>query len=58
MKTAIIALVVALASGFAYARHESWRADHQHSAQELQHSGGTDKNGCHTNHKTGDHHCH
>jgi len=22
------------------------------------HSGGTDKNGCHTDHKTGDYHCH
>ncbi|MEK0334890.1 YHYH domain-containing protein [Pseudomonas sp. 5FOS] len=22
------------------------------------HSGGTDARGCHTNHKTGDHHCH
>ncbi|ASP84778.1 hypothetical protein CDO26_09330 [Sinorhizobium meliloti] len=22
------------------------------------HSGGTDKNGCHTNHKTGGYHCH
>jgi len=23
-----------------------------------EHSGGTDKYGCHTNHKTGDYHCH
>ena len=23
-----------------------------------QHSGGTDANGCHTNHSTGDYHCH
>lgn len=22
------------------------------------HSGGTDKNGCHRDHKTGDYHCH
>lgn len=22
------------------------------------HSGGTDQNGCHTNHKTGEYHCH
>ncbi|WP_157626474.1 YHYH domain-containing protein [Rhizobium leguminosarum] len=22
------------------------------------HGGGLDRNGCHTNHKTGDHHCH
>ncbi|MDZ7918493.1 YHYH domain-containing protein [Rhodoferax sp.] len=22
------------------------------------HSGGTDSNGCHTNHKTGERHCH
>jgi len=22
------------------------------------HSGGTDENGCHTNHKTGGYHCH
>ncbi|WP_183610877.1 MULTISPECIES: YHYH domain-containing protein [Rhizobium] len=22
------------------------------------HGGGLDKNGCHTNHKTGDYHCH
>lgn len=24
----------------------------------IAHSGGTDANGCHTNHKTGDYHCH
>lgn len=24
----------------------------------LAHSGGTDKNGCHVNRKTGDYHCH
>jgi hypothetical protein len=24
----------------------------------LAHSGGTDANGCHYNHKTGDYHCH
>ncbi len=24
----------------------------------MAHSGGTDKNGCHYNHKTGDYHCH
>ncbi|TAW32060.1 YHYH domain-containing protein [Rhizobium leguminosarum] len=24
----------------------------------LAHGGGLDKNGCHTNHKTGDYHCH
>lgn len=24
----------------------------------LAHSGGTDANGCHRNHKTGDYHCH
>ncbi|NKC22097.1 YHYH domain-containing protein [Ochrobactrum oryzae] len=24
----------------------------------LAHSGGTDANGCHTNHKTGGYHCH
>ncbi|RYD84420.1 MAG: YHYH domain-containing protein [Verrucomicrobiaceae bacterium] len=23
-----------------------------------EHSGGTDSRGCHTNHKTGDYHCH
>ncbi|MUK32119.1 YHYH domain-containing protein [Aliivibrio fischeri] len=24
----------------------------------IAHSGGTDSNGCHTNHKTGEYHCH
>ncbi|MDR1842300.1 MAG: YHYH domain-containing protein [Citrobacter amalonaticus] len=28
------------------------------SAATFAHSGGTDSNGCHTNRKTGDHHCH
>lgn len=31
----------------------------QRSVQKpLGHSGGTDSSGCHTNHKTGDYHCH
>ena len=28
------------------------------STAAVSHSGGTDANGCHTNHKTGDYHCH
>ena len=28
------------------------------SGQALAHSGGTDANGCHLNHKTGIYHCH
>jgi len=28
------------------------------STSALAHSGGTDASGCHTNHKTGDYHCH
>ncbi len=28
------------------------------SAFAFAHSGGTDKNGCHTDHKTGTYHCH
>ncbi|WP_327206712.1 YHYH domain-containing protein [Rhizobium beringeri] len=28
------------------------------SAGAFAHGGGLDKNGCHTNHKTGDYHCH
>jgi hypothetical protein len=28
------------------------------SAAAVAHSGGTDKNGCHRDHKTGDYHCH
>ncbi|MBX4911250.1 MULTISPECIES: YHYH domain-containing protein [Rhizobium] len=28
------------------------------SASAFAHGGGLDKNGCHTNHKTGDYHCH
>ena len=28
------------------------------SALAMAHSGGTDSDGCHTNHKTGDRHCH
>jgi hypothetical protein len=59
MKTALIALAVVLAAGFAHARYEAWLgAEHQHSAQELQHSGGTDAYGCHTDRKTGSYHCH
>ncbi len=59
MKTAFIALAIILGTGFAHAQYTAWKkADHQHGQQELQHSGGTDRNGCHTNHKTGDYHCH
>lgn len=43
MNKALIAAAVALAFG---------------SAPVFAHSGGTDANGCHTNHKTGDYHCH
>ncbi|MDB4456174.1 YHYH domain-containing protein [bacterium] len=32
--------------------------DHSHEEGTLEHSGGTDSNGCHTNSKTGDYHCH
>ena len=32
--------------------------DHSHEKNILSHSGGTDSQGCHTNHKTGDYHCH
>lgn len=28
------------------------------AATAFAHSGGTDRNGCHTNHKTGGYHCH
>ncbi|MEI8698150.1 YHYH domain-containing protein [Mesorhizobium sp. ISC15] len=28
------------------------------AADAYAHSGGTDSNGCHKNHKTGDYHCH
>ena len=28
------------------------------SLSALAHSGGTDKNGCHRDHETGDYHCH
>ncbi|MBY2934473.1 YHYH domain-containing protein [Rhizobium leguminosarum] len=28
------------------------------SVSAFAHGGGLDKNGCHTNHKTGDYHCH
>lgn len=28
------------------------------SSLALAHSGGTDKNGCHTDHRTGTYHCH
>jgi hypothetical protein len=59
MKPAFIALAIILATGFAHARYEAWaKADHEHTKQGLQHSGGTDANGCHRNHKTGDYHCH
>ncbi len=30
----------------------------ERNSQEYQHSGGTDANGCHKNHKTGGYHCH
>lgn len=56
MKAALIALAVIMASGFA---HAQWvKADHEHTLQELQHSGGTDKNGCHVDHRNGLYHCH
>jgi hypothetical protein len=59
MKAAFVALAIILSAGFANARYEAWaKADHVHSIQELQHSGGTDAYGCHTNHKTGNYHCH
>lgn len=32
--------------------------DHTHGEKVLSHSGGTNSDGCHTNHKTGDYHCH
>ncbi|WP_352595126.1 YHYH domain-containing protein [Mesorhizobium sp. M0633] len=28
------------------------------ATNDLAHGGGTDANGCHTNHKTGEYHCH
>lgn len=37
----------------------SIQPDHSHDTDTvLSHSGGTDRYGCHTNHKTGDYHCH
>jgi len=44
MKVTILAALAALAMSFAN--------------QAFAHSGGTDANGCHKNHKTGDYHCH
>jgi hypothetical protein len=35
-----------------------YATDHNHHKHVDNHSGGTDKYGCHTNHKTGDYHCH
>ena len=51
--TAIVA-VFAISAGAAglYAN------DHDHALMIDSHSGGTDKYGCHTNHETGDYHCH
>lgn len=34
------------------------KADAQATNKLLKHSGGTDSRGCHTNHKTGEYHCH
>lgn len=37
----------------------STTTDQQKQAKPVrQHSGGTDANGCHTNHQTGEYHCH
>ncbi|MER9596675.1 MULTISPECIES: YHYH domain-containing protein [unclassified Mesorhizobium] len=44
MKSAILAVLAALTLAFATSAYA--------------HSGGTDSNGCHKNHKTGDYHCH
>ncbi|WP_109672813.1 YHYH domain-containing protein [Mesorhizobium loti] len=44
MKTTIFAAVAILVFAF--------------SNNAFAHSGGTDANGCHTNHKTGEYHCH
>jgi hypothetical protein len=35
-----------------------YATDHNHSTTVDSHSGGTNSDGCHTNHKTGDYHCH
>ena len=36
----------------------SWILALSFAGSALAHSGGTDANGCHTNHKTGEYHCH
>lgn len=37
----------------------TWAHDTKEATTEpVKHSGGTDANGCHTNHQTGDYHCH
>lgn len=46
MKKLLIMLLVSLSMAMSF------------SAQVFAHSGGTDSNGCHTNRKTGDYHCH
>ena len=35
-----------------------YTADHDHLGAVDSHSGGTNSDGCHKNHKTGDYHCH
>ena len=35
-----------------------YATDHTHVGAVDSHSGGTNSDGCHNNHKTGDYHCH
>jgi hypothetical protein len=65
------ATILAFSSGIAFA-HEATENAPRKPAEEVtkvqapnksekkpvSHSGGTDSNGCHTNHQTGDYHCH
>ena len=59
-KSPLVALAVGLSLGVGYvANGTRLIADHDHAGGTVvSRSGGTDKYGCHTDHKNGGYHCH
>ena len=53
-------IIIAIAALFAISAGAAglYATDHNHSSIVDSHSGGTNSDGCHNNHKTGDYHCH
>ena len=51
-----IVVMLVLFSGFVFSHEQPVKE--KFMKQEIKHSGGTDKCGCHFNRKTGEYHCH